>query len=276
MSFGGLATYETARSRRAKRIHGRGWTRRVVFKNVPYATAESLVPAEYTPYPGETGKEAAVLIDSDVEQDWRPALSMVTLYYRPLTWEEWLEAHPNKGVLFADSGAKSDRVSIVDGNVLEGPDLTDGESKWVITSGTNVIFRSQGVYEIYAVINNSDYYFFQFVGAVGRWNLNIMNKFPLTPFASAAGQFLLTMLSRRPRQGTGRQFTLRARFQLDLDLWKNNVISTKFTQEVKKVTADDDTEQYILVWEPQTDTYSTQLVLGQNFSVLNSLLINSW
>ena len=35
---------------------------------------------------------------------------MVTLYYRPLTWMEWLEAHPNKGVLIGSSSVTSRRV----------------------------------------------------------------------------------------------------------------------------------------------------------------------
>ncbi len=116
MAFGGLDKYESTVSRRARRTYGRGWTRRAIFHGVPSTEVMTLVPPESAFWPGESGIDGAVLMDSDIEFDallraGKPNYSKVTLFYRPRTWEEWLIAHPNKAVLLCRSAAQSQRIT---------------------------------------------------------------------------------------------------------------------------------------------------------------------
>jgi len=288
----GLWDYESVVSRRARRKHARGWTRRAIFESVPADIAESLVPPEGTPWPGESGKEAAVLMDSDVEFDHTPRrglenLARIILYYWPRTWEQWLEAHPNKGVLIGRSNLISEPCKTWNGKILEGRDPSDltGRTKWKITSGSNTLFRGQGVYEVYAVINNRDTYFYPYVSKVGGYNSNLMMKFPLWPEASREGQWLLTYISCEPRATASKLYTTRYQFALNMDTvlgWADPCISTKFTvcavqvpviDEYGEPTGDMRVKSELVA---TTTTQSTVMLSAENFSVIDNMLNNSW
>jgi len=247
-------TYEVKRSRRAQRPGGLGWTRRVLCRQVPKASSDSLVPAEYSYFPGESGKHGARLVSSVIDREGSPNSDDVTLDYRPLTCEEWLEATVNKGVLHCYGSVTGRRVrtwtpnapNTISGGwngdmagwtgalatmwsrlygggtngsapiVLEGPDPSDetGRDFYQVVSGSNQAFSGQTVYEVYSIIDNRDAYFFQFAGKVGCYNNMPMGTFPLAPMASRAGQWLLIGMSCTPRPAAKRIFTMRHRFLL--------------------------------------------------------------
>lgn len=249
-----IFAYETKKSKRARRPGGLGWTRQVLCRAVPKATAESLVPPEYSYYPGEAGKFGARLMDSIIEPEADPNASAVTLQYRPLTCEEWLEVTVNKGIIncygsvtgrkvrtwtpastntisggwSGDMAGWTGALSTMWGRlyggasngstpiVLEGPDPSDstGRSYYQVVSGSNQAFSGQTVYEVYSVIDNRDAYFFQFAGKMGQYNNMPMGTFPLAPMPSRTGQWLLIAMSCVPRPAAKRLFTMKHRFLL--------------------------------------------------------------
>ena len=256
-------------------VAGKGFTRRVVYTGVPSNRVESLLPAEYTPFPGESGKRAAVLMKRQVKfQDrvgrtTQKSKSRVVLFYRPLTFDEWLEANPNHAVLFARTGSFSSRIlaaptaagpfnnsifgpllqlfsvkdinrpnflgitgSASDGEdkVIEGPDAEAGTT-WVVTSGTNVITKYRQIYEVYAVVDDLDSHFYPFTSKIGRYNQFALTGFPLAPEPSRPAQWLLVGMSKEPRPAKERLWTCRYQFMFDDEGWDKATISTEFRLE---------------------------------------------
>ncbi len=256
-------------------LAGKGFTRRVVFTGVPVNQVEGLLPAEYTPYPGESGKRAAVLMKRDVKFQDRvgktpaKARARVTLFYRPLTFDEWLEANPNHAVLFARTGSYSERIlaaptaagpfddnflspllgllSVQDANqpnflgvtgtasdgedkIIEGPDAEAGTT-WVVTSGSNTITKYRQIYEVYAVVNDLDAHYFPFASKVGRYNEFALEGFPLAPESSKPAQWRLVGMSKEPRPAKERLWTCRYQFMFDDEGWDRPIISTEFRCE---------------------------------------------
>jgi hypothetical protein len=295
--------YESSISRRARRPSGKGWTRVCVFENIPSTSAETLIPAEFTEFPGETGKYASVLMDSDLTLEWKPApagqshkwLSRAVLYYRPRSFSEWLESNPNKGVLMMQctaSGYKAHNTS--DGDVIEGLDFTDadGKTRWTIKQGNNNVFRYRAMYEVYSVVSTDtlpsgysglDVYFSQFVTKVGRYNQNYMTCFNTWPEPSRVGQWMLTSISCVPRAASRKLYTVRHGFAYNNETsagWGDPVISQKWQMQTRTI---DDGEgsgtKTVAVWVPASGTGSTStnhLLQGADFSPIADLLASSW
>lgn len=266
-----------------------GWTRRVIFTGVPGAEAEGLLPEEHSPYPGTTGNQAPVLMDSDIEDDLlaKPEnLKRVTLYYRPRDFLEWLIDNPNKGVLIGDSSLISTDLKIFNGTVIEGNDPTDpnGLTKWKRTSGSNALFGGRAIYEIFGVIDNRDIYFYQFVSKVGMCNEQIMGNFPLVPESSYQYQWLLVSLMCTPmRRVAAKLYTLRAQFMLNMDTtlgWADPCVSSQYTIETRRVPRMDGGEEIgtdvIKVDIPTGVTREVDLVPSALFQPLDNMLEVSW
>lgn len=324
--------YESTVSRQWARSSGKGWTTRGVFVGVPKSQVKDLVPPEWSPLPGQAGSFAEVLIGSKVEADWRVRVgdnyARVTLYYRPMTFLEWLEAHPNKGVLICRSAVMSQRVHSVPaaaqaatttltvgnwslslplytngfdptwGNLfgginagssmimLDGQDPTSPEGVlfWRITQGSPIKFMGRTVYEVFAVIDNPDVYFYQFASKVGCYNTIEMGAFPLAPETSRTGQWLLIGLSCAPRYAAKRLFTYRARFALNNEGlgWAEPTISRQF--EVKSyVVEQKDKATGLVIGKRSVRTLiptgkqnTVHLIQPANFTPINAMLINSW
>jgi hypothetical protein len=285
--------YEAVVSRRGRRTGRIGWTRRAIFEGIPSAQVESLIPADYTPWPGTSGQFAPVLIDSDVYPDWRPRpnrdggyLSRVVLTYRPMTCWEWLEQHPNKGILLPSSAMNVRRVRAVGTDVIEGPDPADeqGLTKLTVTSGTNIQTTPRPVFEIAAIVDDQQTFFFQFLGRVGMYNAAPMLSLPLTPFSSDTGRFMLTGMSSAPRPGTTKRlFDARYRFTANLDTnlgFADPCVSTVWqtiTREVDALDEDDNVvgTKYVVTAIPVA-TRSRVLLSSTTFVEIETMLLNSW
>lgn len=281
--------YESKISRRSGRDRGMGWTRRAVFYGVPNATAESLVPPEWSFFPGEGGQFGACLVQSTVEREsTEGGTATIVLDYRPLRWDEWLESHPNKAIVFPSSAIKSKRVRRTAGGVmLEGPDPDDatGRKSWEIVSGDNVQFYGMAVYELYSIIDNRDIYFFPYASKVGSYNNLPMHSFPLTPLPSKVGQFLLIGLQCEVRPAAKRLWTTRYRFLLHEEPtsagWATPVVSRQLqVSSVQVPVINDDGEgvgtNIMAVLAETGERNTVNLIPGANFSPLDAMTINSW
>lgn len=288
MAFGGLDKYECTVSRRARRVTGRGWTRRAIFHGVPADQADRLIPAEGTYWPGDSGIDGSVLMDVDIDFDKllrasKPNYSMVVLYYRPRTWQEWLIAHPNKGVLLCRSASRSQRIrgirkggaietgadiwgnfltaygydvgqanwltgssfvgADVPYDVIEGPDPTAGTT-WHVVAGSNTTFEPMAVYTVYAILDDPNHYFYPYVSKVGHYNSNLMMHLPLWPEAQREGSWLLLEMRMQPMPGVGK--LRRAEYDLMFNEkgWDQPCVSAEFTTAYKQVPVhDEDNEE---------------------------------
>ena len=279
MAFGGRDKYESTVSRRARRTYGRGWTRRAIFHGVPADQAMGLVPPESAFWPGESGVDGSVLVDSDIEFDallraGKPNYSKVTLFYRPRTWEEWLIAHPNKGVLLCRSAAQTLRVtgvpkagaqtsgaefweplrklisydagqspSLIGGtpagadipyDVIEGIDPQTG-NLWKVVSGTPTIFKPRAVYTIYAIIDNPNHFFYPFVSKVGSFNSNLMMHLPLWPETQREGSWLLIEVRMQPMAGIGKLRRAEYDLMYSEEGWDQSLVSAEYAYSFKQV-----------------------------------------
>lgn len=279
--------YEATVSRRAQRKGGMGWTRRAIFERIPSTIAEALIPPEYSVYPGESGKEASCLVESDCNHDALVSaggnFARVILYYRPLTYEEWLEQHPNKAVLLGSAGATAERVTHYGDWVIDGqdPDDADGKTHWQVVAGSNILMKPQASVEVYGVTNNITVYYRQLISRVGKYNSTPMDNLSVWPKAARAGQWLFTEMSCVPRFHVRGLYTVRYRFLLNLDLWSNPCISEKFQYQARTIPLKDEygTEigtKEIAVLVPMEEYRTANLITGTNLFMINNMLSNSW
>jgi len=177
--------YEHSLSRQIAKKSGLRRTCRAVFESIPAASVTELLPADYSLFPGETGKSAAVLDETLVIPNrQRPGYSDVTLTYRTLTCDEWLEANPDHGVLLGDVMTQAERVRLARSttdswgslSVVEGPG-TEGRS-WKVISGSNVIIHFDYVAEIYAVIEDMATYYDPYTSMTEFYNSTLLNFMP--------------------------------------------------------------------------------------------------
>lgn len=313
--------YEHFISRNSARLSGRGWTRRAVFEGIPVDQAELLIPAEYTPFPGSTGKHAEVLMVASSDPNRRrPTCAVVTLDYRPLIWDEWLEANPNHAVLLSQTGAYGERIRALPGTaagfddsfwtptldmygvkdvntpnflgitgsasssslqVIEGPDPEAG-TEWEVTSGTNYVTKYRPIYEVYAVVDDLDSYYYPYVATCGCYNDVPLEGFPLWPELSTEAQWLQVSASMAPRPGSKRLYTCRFQFMLDMERWDRPCISTELRiRNVKEPVYDWETgeivgERIIAKAVGTGNTRSTQLIHSANFFNIDWMFVDSW
>jgi hypothetical protein len=295
--------YEAATGSRDKRVGSKGYEHIFVAENIPSASRLALIPDAWSLYPGTSGNYAPALAYVDLNPKHKAAgggnwFARAVLQYRTPSDSEWLEAHPNKGILLGQSGATGRRVRIDnDGNVIEGLDSADadGKVKWSVSSGSNLVFDRRVIYEVYSVISSDvcpsgktgmDVYFYEFAAWVGHYNVAPMTFFPLSPLASTTGQWLLIEVSATPRSASKKMYTVRHRFMLnsDEDGWSAPCISQKWIQKVVEVI--EGTEQapgqtrYVPNWVPDSgegSTRTTHLIGGDagKFQVIGDLLYGS-
>ena len=192
--------YEGVVSRVDRRASGRGWTRRATFYPIPNSLVSSLLPAEWAPYPGESGKHAAVLVDSSISDAFPRTtaadgmVSRVTLYYRQRTAEEWLVANPNNFLLIRSNAGYSSGAA---------------SQKFVVASATETItdsntahsYTGRPIFRVYGYTNNLAVYVTPFLGNAYATNLTDMNSFGLDEFGNKWGQVgrqILLNLTARP------------------------------------------------------------------------------
>jgi hypothetical protein len=238
-------------------------------------------------------------IGTAVEHPEMPGYSRLKLQYKILSYDEWLEAHPNHGMLMGQSSATGKRLLVSsDGYRLEGPDETDptGKSKYIVESGTNQTLPYRAVYEVYSVISSDvtpsgftgmDVYFYQFVSKVGRYNSQVMYGFLLYPEVSRAGQWLLSEVSMVPRAAASRLYTVRHRFMLCTDTirgWAEPCISRKWQLVVQSIDAVDEDgdptglQGKVATWVPTVSTNTVYTIKddGGVFQAITQLLTNSY
>lgn len=220
----GIWDYEYAVSRRARRPFGLGWTHRAVFNDIASAAAVALIPAEHSDWlgvaPSPADVHAPVLVDSDALLDWRPGRALVTLFYRPLTADEWLGANPDHGILLGNVGAEAERVRLARSttdtwgtlSVVEGPGT--GGGSWKVIAGSNLITNYDYIAEIYAVIEDMATYYDPFVAMSGFYNSAPLTFMPAigikgsgistgTAFATTVDKFTDAMVGEQIEIGEG-------------------------------------------------------------------------
>ncbi len=104
----------------------RGWQHRLICaarQDVVY----QLLPAMYSRLPerfraigADNGDNPPVLVSRRVNRNWVPGArrrgySQVELIYRPMNVREWLEAHPNKGILNVRAATQMERITFFQG-----------------------------------------------------------------------------------------------------------------------------------------------------------------
>jgi len=297
--------YEARVSRRHQRQKAMGWTRRAIFHNIPKSQALTIVPTEYSPWPGESGKGAAVLVQSDSEPDHlvgTAGRARVTLLYRPLTWEEWLELHPDHGVILGQSSIRTRRVIQHQGLIVEGQDWNDttGAGLFHVIDGENEKIEAMTVVRIHAVVQDKAKYIDAFVDRVGKYNADALTALPHGELTPKPGLWLLSGMKYSPRPTLNALWTCEYDFMLndyraDEPLatgvgWAYPCTSLKYSRESRAVLKRDvngdviyDTQvppQPIYVsmtfLVPKADQTMVQLNKSADLSVIMELLESSW
>lgn len=170
--------YEGTKSRIYRRASGRGWTRKRDIWPIPDSVVDTLLPSEWTAYPGESGKHAAVLIDSQVDVDHTPRntdaggmVSRVSLFYRERTPEEWLLANPNKFIIERGGAGY---CSAVDSTKTVTP---TGSVSSTVTSTSTRTYANRPIFRVYGYTNNLATYATPYVGKAYAVNSDTLTKF---------------------------------------------------------------------------------------------------
>jgi hypothetical protein len=277
-----LEQYEVKRSRR-KRLTRSGWNGRRVFRGIPNAIVDALIPTYGTAWPEIVEGLAPVLMDWDVEEDDLPNQSRLVLLYKTPTWDEWLEIHAPKGVFLGNSSVQSRRARIVNGVVMEGQDPSDATGKkfYKITSGGTVIVDSRCIMRVHAVVDNIDTWYHQFTDRVGTVNNAALTHFG--PTFSGAQKLMLYGMRWTPRQSYRKLYTVEYDLLGNPEGWLTDVTASEFEiQVVDEVArsspgAEPDGEiRQVKLMVPTGVTRTETAIRSTSLYPIDTLLTNSW
>jgi hypothetical protein len=287
-----------------------GWRGQRVFE-IPRELVDSLVPADGTPWPDPVRdvNKQPVVVGHVLQRDYpkRKTHCRLTVMYKTLTWLEVLEQRPNKGVLSIRHYTVNERLKTkpVEGwpgfkmawtnpyeigvkrpdivhratPILEGPDPTDptGQSKYVITAGSNIVSRGMIRFMLDAVVSNYATFVTQFQDKLGFASIT-----PMSMFWGATGQrqTRLMAIATSPYTRSDKHLhRVQYYFLGKPEGWSQYCESTKYENRAIQQEILDSlnvgTERFSTkhLWLPTSDVMRCDLMEYANFSPINSMVM---
>jgi len=282
-----LADYEYAVSRGEDK--GRfGWAGTIIYRVPTDVWSNAWVRARGTAFPYENGgADSPVLwawkLRRDVPEE--PGCLEFIEFYKDLTWDEWLELHPNHGVPMTLAWSRSAKPRQVGTKLVDIPywDFEPdgkGETVWKITSKEAVVYQPILNFRIHAVISDVNTYLDPFAEKVRS-----VNDGPVTILGTSypTGHVLFKTLRRSPRRAAGWLWTADFDFICNRDeAWPTQITASEYERRLVRrpvytvAGAETDEERVTLQWMPTGATESATSRPSVSFLQIFMLLQGGW
>ena len=248
----------------------------IVTYSEPKSTVDADTPAFGALYGTDTGDFGRRLVQREkIPNDpKRPGYSLLKLWYRTMTPEQWLYTHPNKAVLRRDfRGHEEAYIMHPPPNAMpvEGR-MANTISR--VTAGRPVMYKPQPIVVIHGFTNDPAKYADAFKDKIYGRNTNNMSNFPTG--MQAENSVVLAHIQCDPAPGNDAIWAFDAVF-ISANALVGSCTSSHYGTKLVWETVGDGsdkrpTEAWVLNGSSTTSNYGTDA----DFSDLNTMLTSSW